>query len=141
MKNIPIVYTIINLSEVTLPKEVDLTNDEANIYLKYNLPTEEKTDCLKVTYLAGDTSGFCYTSPTGITDAKGWGWMALAFGVDVGLQITVDFLSGGTLSGIGSLGSCLLGNYIMWYGESAVSKEKQESYWPHNIYFDNYYTK
>ena len=67
--------------------------------------------------------------------------MAAAAGVDIGGQILIGAFTGGTgtVSMVGSVASCAASNYVMWYGEQAVTKEKQASYWPNNLYFANYY--
>ncbi len=143
VKNIPIVYTIVTMSEPTLPEDVDLTDENVAELYNYNLPTEEKTDCLKATYIAKDdaTKGFCYTSPMGWANAESAGWMALSTAVDVGVELVIDFFTVGSCYGVGSLTSCMLGNLIMWYGESAVSEKREGAYWPNNVFFGNYYTK
>jgi len=111
----------------------------------YNLPPNEKTDCLKVRYVIDDagkaTSGFCYTSPTAWTSVKSMGWMMAATAVDIGTETLIAAFTGGggVASGVGSLTSCMASNMVMYYGEQAVSKEKQASYWPNNIYFANYF--
>ncbi|RLJ01762.1 MAG: hypothetical protein DRP10_03260 [Candidatus Aenigmatarchaeota archaeon] len=145
----PIMYTIVNLSEVTLPKktdygkDIDPTEKDINKLLMFNLPAYGEVDCLKVSYSADDTKGFCYTSPTGIHDVKAAGVYSLSIAVDMGLQAAMDFFSGGgaAVTGVGSFVSCMAGNAVLWWGENMVSEAKQKNYWPHSAYFGNYYTE
>jgi len=147
--NSPIVQTIINISEVTLPKktdsgkDIDPTEKDTNKLLMFNLPAYGEVDCLKVSYSADDTKGFCYTSPTGIHDVEAAGVYSLSIAVDMGLQAAIDFFSGGgaAVAGVGSFVSCMAGNAVLWWGENLVSEAKQKNYWPHSAYFGNYYTE
>jgi len=147
--NSPIVQTIVNLSEVTLPKktdsgkDIDPTEKDTNKLLMFNLPAYGEVDCLKVSYSAEDTKGFCYTSPTGIHDVEAAGVYSFSIAVDMGLQAAIDIFSGGgaAVAGVGSFVSCMAGNAILWWGENMVSEAKQKNYWPHSAYFGNYYIK
>ena len=135
------VATIKSSSSITIPKDINPNDYDINRLYKYNLPTEKETDCLKVTYIDDDTTkGFCYTSPMGWVNVKSVGWIALATTVDVGVELVIDFFTAGAGAAAGSFGSCMLGNFIMWHGESAVSEDREKAYWPNNVFFGNYYT-
>jgi hypothetical protein len=135
------------------PKPIDETEmnklDGVSKLYWYNLPIPEgkQTTCLKVKYVAqGEdgtdaTKGFCYTSPTAWADVKSAGWMVAATAVDVTAQVLIGAFTGGTgtVSMAGSVASCMASNYVMWYGEQAVTNEKQASYWPNNLYFGSYF--
>lgn len=159
----PKVWVTVSTSySIALPKQVlssdgtktttideTLINGELGKLYWYNLPptTGASGDCLKVKYVkdegkTDETSGFCYTSPTAWADAKSIGWIVAASVVDVGSQVAIGALTGGagTVSMVGTAASCLASNYVMWYGEQAVSKEKQQSYWPNSVYFKSYFT-
>ncbi|MBN2094687.1 MAG: hypothetical protein JW727_01440 [Candidatus Aenigmarchaeota archaeon] len=144
--------------KIILPKksdggqDIDPNGEIGKLYW-YNLPLVfeqgEKTPCIKIKYYATDemgagnaATGFCYSSPTAWADVKAGGWVLAATVIDMGLEVAIDITTAGSgaASGIGGFVSCMAGNFIMWYGEQAVSEEKQEGYWPNNIYFENYFT-
>ncbi|MGC9310738.1 MAG: hypothetical protein ACP5E4_03370, partial [Candidatus Aenigmatarchaeota archaeon] len=154
-----ITLAILERSKITLPKknengdEIDpnfpsgTSGETLGMLYWYNLPSVDTTECLKISYIAEEggkdtTKGFCYTSPTSWADVKYGGWMLAATAADIGIEAAMGIITGGgtMASGVGAFTSCMAGNLVMWYGMNAISKEKQDNYWPNNIYFPSYFT-
>lgn len=139
LKNFPLVQTIADLSEVTLPSEYLLNDSNVNQLFMYNLRAEDKIPCLKVTYIADETSGFCYSSPTAAAQAEEVVWAGVSTAADLIIEAALRTTVVGNL-GAGLI-SCEVGNAIMWFGQDRISDAKEKQLWPNNIYFKNYYTE
>jgi hypothetical protein len=113
----------------------------------HNMPSDKKTDCLKISYVAAEgdneaTKGFCYSSPTAAYGIQYGAILAGATIIDIGMEVAIDsFTAGmGKISGLSSISSCIAGNMVFRAGENMISKKMQANYWPNNAYFGNYFT-
>ncbi len=151
-----VVKAVKNTSEIELEEGKDPNDESIGGLFSHNLRPSKKIPCLKVRYVMEDeedediTHGFCYTSPPDGEALKDVGWMAGSIIVEAGVEaigtaacgISAVVTGPGAVAckAVAGLGSCELGNLIMWYGQDQVAKEREKRLWPHNTFFGDYYT-
>ncbi len=146
-----VIKAIKNTSEIELNKGEDPNNASINALYMHNLYPEDKTPCLKITYINDDTKGFCYSSPPNGESLEEIGYMAGSIvteatleGVGAALCGLSSIPTGGTTAvaceQAASFAACEIGNMVMWYGQNQVAEHREARLWPHNTFFGKYYT-